>query len=435
MALFKKIFNVKKNDSAKGKSVGSNNAGAQKISEEPITLKDLQKLIPIRQLDSEFLEAFALESKAKVFAAGSTLFAVGNLADSIYFLLRGEISLVDEQGRQYTINTDDAKSRFALSAGKIHTTTAVANTEVSVLEVSQSIMQMDQAKPLEQLNIPAKYESNRLLQLFVQHFASNDIAIPSLPDTALKLRRAMESDIGVQEAVTIIQVDPVVSGKLIQVANCPLYVSLNPAKSCLEAVNRIGLLGVRSLVTSICLKHIFKSSKPLLNNYMTQLWKRSVYISCLCYVLAQETKKVDPEEALLAGLVVDIGIVPFLSFVDNLPEDLYTEVELQEAMSFIKGAAGRRVLQKWDFPQEIIDIPYYANDWYQHSSDEITLLDIVVLAELHSRIGQKSRKAYPVISSIPAASKLHDATLSPIYSLAILHDAKDKVSDALRAFV
>lgn len=360
---------------------------------------------------------------------------MGNPADSIYFLLRGEIGLVDEQGRKYVINTDDAKSRFALSAGRIHTTTAVANTEVSVLEVSQSIMKMNQAKKLEHLNIPAKYENNRLLQLFVQHFAADEVAIPSLPDTALKLRRAMESDIGIQEAVAIIQLDPVVSGKLIQVANCPLYVSLNPAKSCLEAVNRIGLLGVRSLVTSICLKHIFQSEKPLLNNYMTQLWKRSVYISCLCYVLAKETKKVDPEEALLAGLIVDIGIVPFLSFVDNLPEDFYTEVELKEAMYFIRGAAGRSVLQKWDFPKEIIDIPYYANDWYQRQSDEITLLDIVVLAELHSKIGQKDRKEYPVISSIPAASKLDNATLSPIYSLTILHDAKDKVSAALRAFV
>ncbi len=435
MALFKKLFNSKKNDLPSKKSVGSSQNDTEAVTEEPITLLELKKLIPIRQLDTEFLEAFALESKAKVFKAGTTLFAVGNPADSIYFLLRGEIDLVDEQGRKYVINTDDAKSRFALSAGRVHTTTAVANTEVSVLEVSQDIMKMNQAKKLEQLNIPAKYENNRLLQLFVQHFAADEVAIPSLPDTALKLRRAMESDIGVQEAVAIIQLDPVVSGKLIQVANCPLYVSVHPAKSCLEAVNRIGLLGVRSLVTSICLKHIFKSEKPLLNNYMTQLWKRSVYISCLCYVLAKETKKVDPEEALLAGLVVDIGIVPFLSFVDNLPEDFYTEVELKEAMHFIKGAAGRSVLQKWGFPKEIIDIPYYANDWYQHQSDDITLLDIVVLAELHSKIGQKDRKDYPVISSIPAASKLDDATLSPVYSLTILHDAKDKVTTALRAFV
>jgi HD-like signal output (HDOD) protein len=435
MALFKKLFNSKKNASSVKDNIGTSQSGAVVVAEEPITLQELKKLIPIRQLDTEFLEAFALESKAKVFAAGTTLFAVGNPADSIYFLLRGEIDFVDEQGRKYVINTDDAKSRFALSAGRIHTTTAVANTEVSVLEVSQDIMKMNQAKKLEQLHIPAKYENNSLLQLFVQHFAADEIDIPSLPDTALKLRRAMESDIGIQEAADIIQLDPVVSGKLIQVANCPLYVSVHPAKSCLEAVKRIGLLGVRSLVTSICLKHIFQSEKLLLNNYMTQLWKRSVYISCLCYVLAKETKKVDPEEALLAGLVVDIGIVPFLSFVDNLPEDFYTEVELKEAMHFIRGAAGRSVLQKWDFPEEIIDIPYYANDWYQHQSDEITLLDIVVLAELHSKIGQKDRKEYPVISSIPAASKLHDATLSPVYSLTILHDAKDKVNAALRAFV
>ncbi|NOQ76913.1 MAG: histidine kinase, partial [Methylococcaceae bacterium] len=58
----------------------------------------------------------------------------------------------------------------------------------------------------------------------------------------------------------------------------------------------------------------------------------------------------------------------------------------------------------------------------------------VVLAQLHSKIGQKDNKAYPAISSIPAASKLNDATLSPEHSLAILHDAKGKINNALKAF-
>ncbi len=117
-----------------------------------------------------------------------------------------------------------------------------------------------------------------------------------------------------------------------------------------------------------------------------------------------------------------------------MSDNFYTEVELKEAVRFIRRAAGRSVLESWDFPEEILNIPFYANDWYQQQSDEVTLLDIVVLAELHSKMGGKDRKAYPIISSIPAASKLDNATLSPLYTLTILHDAKQQVAEAMNLF-
>ncbi|SHE20198.1 HDOD domain-containing protein [methanotrophic endosymbiont of Bathymodiolus puteoserpentis (Logatchev)] len=427
MALIPDFFKSKKTNGIK-KGVGMEVA-------ETISVDDLKKLIPIRQLKPEFLETFALEHKAKIFPKGATLFAAGMPANNVYFLLQGEVKLTDQNGVSYTIDNASPKSRFALFAGTVHTTTAIAKTDVSILAVSQKIMQMHQTdKQVQQLELPPKYTNNRLLQLFVQNFSNDEVQIPAMPDTALHLRKSMQQEIGVHEAVKIIQLDPVISGKLIQVANCPLYITQQPAKSCLEAVNRIGLIGTRSLVTTLCLKQIFNSKKPVLKKYMDALWKRSIYISSISHVLAKETGKVDPEEALLAGLVVDIGIIPLLSFTDNLPDGFYTEAELKEAMGFVRGVVGRRVLERWDFPEELADIPLYSNDWYQNRSKDLSVLDVVVLAQLHSKIGQKDNQAYPAISSIPAASKLNDATLSPEHSLAILHDAKDKINNALRAF-
>ena len=427
MALIPGFFKLKKTNTIKTDAlVGIADA---------ISVNDLKKLIPIRQLKNEFLESFVLEHKTNIFPKGSTLFTVGSAAKSVYFLLHGEVELTDQKGQSYSVNSSSPKARFALFAGVVHTTTAIAKTDVSILAVSQKIMQMHQeAKHAQPLELPFKYENNRLLQLFVQNFANDEVQIPAMSDTALQLRKAMKQEIGVHEAVKIIQLDPVVSGKLIQVANCPLYITVQPAKSCLDAVNRVGLIGTRSLVISLCLKQIFNSKNSVLKKYMDALWKRSIYLSCIGYILAKETGKVDPEEALLAGLVVDIGIIPLLSFADNLPVDFYTEEELKEAMGFVRGVVGRRVLERWDFPEELLDIPLYSNDWYQHRSEVLSVLDIVVLAQLHSKIGQKDNKVYPTISSIPAASKLDDATLSPEHSLAILHHAKDKINDALRAF-
>jgi HD-like signal output (HDOD) protein len=284
-----------------------------------------------------------------------------------------------------------------------------------------------------ELIIPKELSNNRLLQTFAQHFLDDDLEVPSLPGIAIKLRKAMQKEIGIDEAVTIIQLDPVISAKLIEVANCPLYVSVMPAKSCFEAVKRIGLNATRSLVISLSIKNIFKSDSPRIKKHLDHLWKNSLYLSSLSYVLASVSKQKTPEEALLAGLICDIGAVPFLNFVSNLPSDYYNEEEILQAIPVVKGVVGASILKSWGFTEEFINVALTSEDWFQHSEGPLSYTDIVVLSRLHSKIGKKMTHL-PAMTSIPAASKLKNITLSPENSLSILHNAKDKINDALKTF-
>jgi HD-like signal output (HDOD) protein len=294
-------------------------------------------------------------------------------------------------------------------------------------------MSIDEKRNISELKIPDHLLHNRLLQTFSEHFIDNDLEVPSLPNIAIQLRKAMQHEIGIEQAVKIIQLDPVISAKLIEVANCPLYVSKTPAKSCFEAVKRIGLNATRLLVISLSIKNIFKSNSPLIKKHLDHQWKNSIYLSSLSYVLASVSKQGNPEEALLAGLVADIGAIPFLNFVANLPADYYNEEEIKQAIPVIKGVVGASILEKWGFADDFIKVPLFSEDWYQHSTGPLSYTDIVVLSRLHSKIGRKVPNL-PAITSIPAASKLKSITLSPENSLSILHNAKDKVNDALRTF-
>jgi hypothetical protein len=95
---------------------------------------------------------------------------------------------------------------------------------------------------------------------------------------------------------------------------------------------------------------------------------------------------------------------------------------------------GYKILRDWGFVDEYLKVPLYADDWYQNTSEELNLTDIVVLSRLHNLIGRKNLTELPVISSIPAASKLKNFALSPEFSLNILHEAKQQINDAMRAF-
>lgn len=403
---------------------------------EKISMEDVQNFFPIRNYDKEKLLAFTSDLKSEVHPMQTTLFHCGNKTDSALYLLKGTISLSDDNGKVYEIAAGTGEAKFPISSGSIHTTTAVAKTDVSVLRVSQKILSPKYA-PLSQfskLAIPEELTKNQLLSGFIHHYNNEELNIPSLPNVAIKLRNAMQNDAGVADAVKIIQHDAVISAKLIGLANCPLYLSVVPVKTCFEAVNRIGLNATRNLVISLSINRIFKTNSPLVKKYLDEIWKESISISIVSFVLATITKQINPEEALLAGLISNIGAVPFLSFAANLPKEYCTASDIELALPYVKGPVGHKILNDWGFVEEYLKVPLYADDWYQNNSEKLSLTDIVVLSRLHWKIGHKNKFDLPIVSSIPAASKLKDFSLSPERSLNILHEAKQQINETMRAF-
>ena len=410
------------------------NSPDNKISEE-ISFETLKQLIPIRNLSDDKLRSYALENKAEVLSAGEIIFSINEVSDTAIYLLKGVVSLSDGRSSEFETNSTDEKAKFPLSSGIKHTTTATAKSDVSILRVSKKIMSLNsKTQHAFELEIPGQLNQNRILQLFSQYFDEGELDIPSLPAIAINLRQAMEKEVGVDEVVQIVQLDPVISAKLIDVANCPLYITVVPTKSCFDAVKKIGVNATRSLVTSLSIKNIFKSDSVKIKVLLNDLWKNSLQLSSLSYVLAAESKQKKPEEALLAGLVCDIGAIPFFNFIANLPAEYYNEEEIKEALPIVKPVVGASILKNWGFAEEFIQVALFSDDWYQDTEESLSYTDIVVLSRLHSKIGKKELAGIPPITSIPAASKLKNFELSPENSLRILHDAHDKINDTLRTF-
>lgn len=404
------------------------------LTSEKISLTLLKRLIPVRNLSEEKLQAFALEKSTETLAAGETLFSIDHPAEAAIYLVKGSVTVADKNANSYDVDAESTLARFPLCSGVKHITSAIAKTDISFVRVSNKIMSVDNTINREELVIPPELSQNRLLHLFAQYFVEEKLEIPSLPNVAVKLRKAIQEDKSIADIVKIIQIDPVISAKLIEVANCPLYYASNPAKSCLSAVNRIGLNGTRNLVVSLSLKQIFNTSTSDIKNYLDQIWKQSLKLSCLCFALASESKQQNPEEALLAGLVCDIGAIPVLNFIAKLPAEFHDSAEIVETIHTVKSIVGATVLSNWNFTEEFIDVAHNSNDWYQNNSDELSLTDIVVLSRLHLKISRKETKGLPAITSIPAASKLKNVALSPENTLHLLHDAQGKINDALAAF-
>jgi len=172
---------------------------------EDLSAELLKQMIPIRNLSDEELESFVLDNKAEVLPAKSILFNAGDPIDAVVFLLRGTVSLIDSQGNSHDIEAETLKAKFPLASGVKHITTGKAKTQISILRVSPKIMTLDKVKTEHaRLKIPEHLANSRLLQVFSESYMDDELEIPSLPRVAIKLRKAMQQDIGIAEAVDII---------------------------------------------------------------------------------------------------------------------------------------------------------------------------------------------------------------------------------------
>ena len=289
---------------------------------QKLPLKTLRNFVPLRNLDAGTISS--LSCRIETYPPEAVIFNLGRKAESIPYLLEGEVEMQPDSDGRYLVSAGSVGARLPLNSGKRFGATALAKTETKILNVAGDLtslwtvqhQQEISCVELRDIELPDAVSDSQFFSSFTRAYRENKLQLPSLPNVALKLKEAVANDIGAAEAAEIIQLDAPIVSNLVQVANSPLYAAVTPITNCIDAVTRLGLNAARNLVLGISLKQLFRCQDRQLMKSMLSLWKNSVYVSSLSFVLADESGSINPEDALLAGLVCDIGIVPLLHFAE-----------------------------------------------------------------------------------------------------------------------
>jgi HD-like signal output (HDOD) protein len=419
----------------------------QNVEIAPISIEALKRLVPLSKLSDEELIVFASErGAAEFYASGSVVFNPGEAPEVAFFLLEGELTIdYGEEDQPLPVNSDSPLAKFALNRGKNYMAKAIAMTDVQILRISRRVLEKCQKKPdtsdqsppdLTQLALSPELSQSGLFFVFCRNLQEGRLELPPLPSVAIKLRQALHEDIDFSRAAKIIQADPSVAIKLIQVANCPLYATTTKrVVTCQSAISRLGLKSVRNLILSLSMKGLFTAKDPSIRTLLQEVWRQSLNLSILSSILAAKTYHIDPDKALLGGLIVRIGAIPFLSFAQKFPDGYHDSNELRAALPLLEGPVGSYVLSKWEFAPEYIELPLIVEDWYHKGSNLLELSDVVRLAAWHSYIGTPKMSELPSIIELPSYTKLEDGSLTAEKSLCILQAAQEQIADIYQILI
>lgn len=141
--------------------------------------------------------------------------------------------------------------------------------------------------------------------------------LPPLPDVLIGLNKKINNpETDIEEISELIETEPVLSGRLIKLANSVLFGGgREKAEDLQTAIMRLGLKMVLDLAYTLELPAMFKRRKTF--NQLS-LWKHSLAVAFLSQALADKASlpRETRDAVYTAGLMHDIGILVFDFLID-----------------------------------------------------------------------------------------------------------------------
>lgn len=139
---------------------------------------------------------------------------------------------------------------------------------------------------------------------------SRKLVFPTCFDVTIRLRELLDDpDAPIEKISTAVSLDPLISSRLLSVANSVLNRRDGPpCKDLQSAIMRIGTKSVRSLALGVAMKQLLLAKDLTdFDGISRRLWTHSVTTAAACSVLARKFGRVTADQALFAGLVHDLG--------------------------------------------------------------------------------------------------------------------------------
>ncbi len=236
---------------------------------------------------------------------------------------------------------------------------------------------------------------------------SDRLTLPTLPEVALRIRDAVnDPNVSASALADVISSDAAMAARLVKVSNSPLLRGRIVVDNLKMAITRLGITFVRNLATGLAMEQMFQATSEAIDTRLRRSWEHSIEVGSICHVFASHYGSLKPDQATLAGLTHEIGLLPILALAEETPELIDDEKVLDRVISRLHPKIGGIILRAWDFPEELALVPEAYLDFNRNSNAGPDYGDLVTVGNLQSYVGSDDPLAKLDWSTIPAFEKL-----------------------------
>jgi len=257
--------------------------------------------------------------------------------------------------------------------------------------------------------------------------SSGRVDLPSFPEIAVRVRRVLsDPDSSVDQVVRVVGSEPALGARLLKMSNsASLNRSGKTVTDLRTAINRMGYNMVRSAAMAFAMAQIRASNKLVgLAHYLTDLWQSSTRVAAFAFVLARSCTKINPDEAMLTGMMHGIGKLYVLTRAIDHPELFADVATLNEIIDDWHASIGKSILENWEFADFMSQAVGDLNDLERDEDGPADLRDVIAIAVIMASFTEDLSALEVALNGLPAVLRLGlDATKS----LAIARDSAAEI--------
>ncbi len=257
------------------------------------------------------------------------------------------------------------------------------------------------------------------LQSLADELSIGRVDLPSFPEIAVRVQRVLaDGNSSLDQVARVVGSEPALAAKLLRIANSTSHNRGGKALTDLRtAINRMGFDVVRSVSMSFAMAQIRKNTKlESVKQSLDELWERSILVAAFAFVLARTCAKINPDEAMLAGIMHGIGKLYILTRAANRPALNDSAGTLHHMMNDWHTEIGKSILENWEFADDVIEAVANQHDLAREDIETADLCDILAIAVLMAPLSTDLVSLQLALQGLPAAQRLglDEATVSAV---------------------
>ena len=182
-----------------------------------------------------------------------------------------------------------------------------------------------------------------------------ELTFPTKVDATLKLQRSLaDPGFHLEDAARLVQAEPLLAARTVAIANSAAYKrGGGDVTNVRAAVQRVGFKTLEALAAAVVARQLAgEITDPALRAKADQLWEHCAHVAALAQVIARRVSLVDPETAMFAGIVHEVGGFYLLSRAEEFPGLM--EGGAEEWLEHGEMAIGRGVLSRLGVPVPVM---------------------------------------------------------------------------------
>lgn len=197
---------------------------------------------------------------------------------------------------------------------------------------------------------------------------SGDVSFPTCLQAFEHIRKCLRDPSSDLERISLaVNQEPLIASRLLlRLANSARYSGSGPIlRDTARAIGRLGINLVRTTALSIALDQMLKCTQlGACQPPAQQLWQQSLHTAALCRCLARETRLANPDEAMLLGLVHNIGSYYLLYQASQYPRYAHDEAALAELLGQAAQSVSIQLFRSLELPESLSQaLTEQGSDW------------------------------------------------------------------------